>query len=211
MADAPRDAAQWWEYARCCAYALWAGETPPKLAVHGPVLAAGESAILCAPAFYSRYLRGGAAYTPVSTTVIGRPTVVVGSLVVQGLVNHRRRLNAEREAAQRWRAHQRVAVIVTSHRLLCSTREHGWQPLWFRRVTEFYPDLENWSMTVNFGHDRAPLRLTGPAAPALILWSAWGIVGKQWVSDPRLASLLEWPAPGRRARQPGHRNKQRIA
>jgi hypothetical protein len=187
----PPEFVHWWRYARGCAYALRNGEPPPTLRVYGPVLWDGESALLCAPAFYSRFFGGDGEYNPSAMYVVGRPAVMIGALAAQGLINHRRRVAAEREAATRWRLHQGVEVIVTTHRLLCHTRADGWLAFPFDRVTEFYPDLQSWELTMTFGGATAPLRLAGPSTPALSLWSAYGILGRNWVTDPRLAPLLQ--------------------
>jgi hypothetical protein len=61
--------------------------------------------------------------------------------------------------------------------------------LWFGACTEFYPDLQQWTLTLGFD-TTSPVRLHGPAAPALSLWSAYGVLGDAWVDDPRLAALL---------------------
>jgi hypothetical protein len=191
---APPETAMWWDYARRSAHAMWAGVPPPTLRVYGPVLAAGESAYLCAPAFYSRLIGGDGAYTPTPMFAFGPPAAMMGALAVQGFINHRRKVAAERKAATTWRFHQGVQVIATSLRLLCNTRQKGWLSFWYRQVTEFYPDLSNRMVTMGFGRSAPALRLAGPSTPALCLWSAWGILGRQWMTDPRLAPLLGEPS-----------------
>lgn len=160
--------------------------------MYGPVLAPEESARLCAPAFYSRLFGGDGRYAPASMFLVGRRAAMVGALAVQGLVNHRRKVAAQREAAVWWRLHQQSGVIVTTHRLLINAREDGWLTFPFSRVSEFYPDLENWTLTMGFGSATPPLRLAGPATPGLILWTTYGILGNRWLSDPRLAPLLAY-------------------
>ena len=191
LAQPQPQTALWWDYARRCAHALWAGDPPPTLKIYGPLLAPGESALLCTTAVYSRFVRGDGAYTPASVFAFGRPAMLVGALAVQGFVNRRRKAAAQHEAVPKWRWQQPVDVIVTTHRLLCNCCDRGWQSFWFCRVTEFYPDLEHWTLTMGFGGAMPPLRLTGPTTPALSLWSAWAVLGRQWSSDPRLAALLE--------------------
>lgn len=112
-----------------------------------------------------------------------------GALAVQGIVNHRRKVAAERKAMEQWRFHQISTVIVTTERLMCSTAPHGMVSFWFGACTEFYPDLQQWTLTLGFD-STYPVRLSGPAAPALSLWSAYGVLGDSWVDDPRLAALL---------------------
>jgi hypothetical protein len=114
---------------------------------------------------------------------------MLGALAVQGVVNHRRKVDAERKAAQQWRFHQTCTVIATTDRLICGTTPHGQVSFWFGACTEFYPDLQQWTLTLGFD-STYPVRLSGPAAPALGLWSAYGILGDAWVDDPRLAPLL---------------------
>jgi hypothetical protein len=114
---------------------------------------------------------------------------MVGALAVNAAINHRRKVAARREAEVRWRDEHRVQVIATNHRLLCNT-DDGWENYWYGSVTEFYPDLDRWSMTLGFD-GCAPLRLCGPVTPALILWTATAVLGERWASDPRLARLLQ--------------------
>lgn len=182
-------AEQWWEYSRGCAADLRAGRMPPPVRVHGPVLGPGEVALLSAEIGYSRYCRTSAEYSELPLMVAGRPAVMFGALAVQGVINHRRKTAAQRRAAAQWRWHQSSAVIVTTERLMCSTAQHGLLSFWFADVAEFYPDLAQWTLTLGFG-STDPVRLSGPAAPALCLWSGYGVLGDGWAADPRLAALL---------------------
>ena len=186
----PRTAAeQWWHYSRGCAAALRAGRPPTPVNVYGPVLEPGEQALLSTEISYSRYCGTNASYSPLPLIVAGRPAVMFGALAVQGVVNHRRKVAAERKAAEQWRFHQTCTVIATTDRLICSTAPHGQVSFWFGACTEFYPDLQQWTLTLGFD-STYPVRLVGPAAPALSLWSAYGVLGDAWVADPRLAALL---------------------
>jgi hypothetical protein len=186
----PRTAAeQWWHYSRGCAAALRAGRPPTPVDVYGPVLEPGEQALLSTEISYSRYCGTDARYSPLPLIVAGRPAVMFGALAVQGVVNHRRKVAAERNAVEQWRFHETCAVIVTTDRLICSTAPHGQVSFWFGACTEFYPDLQQWTLTLGFD-STYPVRLSGPAAPALSLWSAFGVLGDAWIDDPRLAPLL---------------------
>jgi hypothetical protein len=95
--------------------------------------------------------------------------------------------------ANGYRGSTRLALDGIDHcldaSLLCNT-DRGWQNYWYGDVTEFHPDLDRWTMTLAFD-GYAPLRLSGPAAPALSLWTASAVLGQRWVSDPRLARLLQ--------------------
>ena len=186
----PRSAEQqWWDYSRGCAAALRAGRPATPVNVYGPVLEPGEHALLSTEIGYSRYCGSNARYSPLPLIVAGRPAVMFGALAVQGVVNHRRKVTAERNAAEQWRFHQTCAVIVTTDRLICSTAPHGQVSFWFGACNQFYPDLQQWTLTLGFDSTH-PVRLTGPAAPALSLWSAHGVLGDAWLEDPRLAVLL---------------------
>jgi hypothetical protein len=138
---------------------------------------------------YSRRYGASAGYSRSDLLVLGRPAVMVGALAANAAINHRRKVAARRQAEVRWRDEHRVQVIGTNYRLLCNTNQ-GWESYWYGDVTEFYPDLDRWSMTVSLD-DYAPLRLCGPATPALALWMATAVLGERWGSDPRLARLLQ--------------------
>ncbi|BDE17154.1 MULTISPECIES: hypothetical protein [Mycobacterium] len=183
------DAEQWWQYSRKCAAALQAGLPPTPVSVFGPVLRAGELALLNVDVGYSRYSGSKASCSPLPLIVAGRPGVMVGALAVQGLINHRRKSAAQRQAAPQWRWHQTTAAIVTTERLLCATEPHGLVSLWFGDCTEFHPDLQQWTLTLGFG-STVPVRFSGVATPALSLLSAYGTFGDAWADDPRLAALL---------------------
>jgi hypothetical protein len=183
------DWTHWWQYARRSARLFAEGVEPPTIQVFGPVLEADEVGLLSADVTYSRRYGGSGRYSRSDLLVLGRPAVMVGALAVNAAINHRRKVAARREAEIRWRDEHRVQVIATNYRLLCKT-DQGWENYWYGDVTEFYPDLDRWSMTVAFD-GYAPLRLCGPATPALSLWTATAVLGERWVSDPRLGRLLQ--------------------
>jgi hypothetical protein len=179
----------WWNYARRCARLFAAGVEPPTIEVFGPVLEADEVGLLSADVTYSRRYGGSGRYSRSDLLVLGRPAVMVGALAVNAAINHHRKVAARREAEVRWRDEHRVQVIATNYRLLCNTDE-GWENYWYSDVTEFYPDLDRWSLTLGL-NGYVPLRLCGPVAPALILWMATAVLGERWVSDLRVARLLQ--------------------
>ncbi|WP_343709332.1 hypothetical protein [Mycobacterium sp.] len=180
---------QWWHYSRGCAAALRAGHPPAAVGVYGPVLDDGESALLSTDISYSRYRGASARYSPLPLIVGGRPAVMFGALAVQGVINHRRKTAAQRQAADQWRDHEQCGVIVTTDRLICSTTTHGQLSFWFGDCNEIHPDLQEWTLTLGL-NSTYPVRLSGPAAPALSLLSARGVLGDRWQHDPRLAALL---------------------
>jgi hypothetical protein len=179
---------EWWDYARGCARSLLQGQVPPIIQVHGPVLQRDEAALLTADVGYSRQCGGDGSYQPVPFLLAGRMPVMAGALAVSGWINHRRKVAAEREAAVRWRLQQTVNVIVTTDRLLCGT-DQGSVNCWYEDCTGFYPDLQQWTLTLGFD-EMYPVRFNGVAVPALALWAGYGVLGDAWANDPRLASLL---------------------
>ena len=110
-----------------------------------------------------------------------------GALAVQGVINHRRKTAAERQAADQWRDHEDCGVIVTTERLICSTTTHGQLSFWFGDCNEFHPDLQQWTLTLGFD-STYPVRLTGPAAPREPAQRT-RCAGEKW-QHPRLAALL---------------------
>lgn len=183
--------AQWWWYARRAARLFAQGVEPPSVDVYGPVLAADERGLLQADMTYSRlYAAGDGGYQKNGMFVVARPAVMVGALAVNAAINHRRKVAARRDAEQRWRDQQQIQVTVTTYRLLCNTLDKGFESFSYGAVTEFYPDLDGWELTLAFDGNCAPLRLSGPAAPILCLWTATAVLGDRWMTDPRLAKLV---------------------
>lgn len=183
----------WWSYAHACATALYRGEPAPSVNVYGPVLEDGEAARVCTTAMSSRLNAGDGSYQRSSTFLLGSPAVMVGVLAAQGFMNHRRRKQAERDIVAQWRDPRQATVVVTDERLMCSGPDGTLLDFWFEHVTEFYPDLLARSVTFAFGDRCSPLRLDGPAAPAIALWCAHAIYGPAWVNDGRFAPLLAVP------------------
>lgn len=179
----------WWSHARAAARLLARGIEPPAVDVFGPVLDQDEEAVLSAEMHYSRQYGGDGRYQKTDLMVVGRPAVMAAGFALSAAVNHRRKMAARRDAQVQWRDHQRVQVIATTHRLLCNT-DRGWLSAWYGDVTEFYPDLQSWSLTLGFEPGMAPLRLSGPPAPMLGLWAAACLLGERWINDPRLSALL---------------------
>ena len=161
----------WWEYARATARRITQGIAPAPVDVWGPVLEPNEVAVMPAEVTYSRLYGGDGLYEPTATYFLGRPAVMIGALAATAAVNHRRKVKARRDAVPSWRDVQHVPVIVTSQRLLAAT-DAGWESAWWASVAEFQPDLPEWSLTLGFGPGYSPMRLFGPATPALSIWAA---------------------------------------
>lgn len=182
---------RWWMYAQGAARRYARGIAPPEINVYGPVLAADEVGLLEADLSYSRlYAAGDGRYHKNDMFVVGKPAVMVGALAVNAAINHRRKVVAQRAAEQRWRDQQQIQVTATSHRLLCNTLDQGFESYYYGAVSEFYPDLDGWQITLGFKGKCAPLRLAGPAVPAVCLWTATAVLGERWMTDPRLTRLF---------------------
>lgn len=180
---------QWWGYARRCARQLVAGQLPPAITVLGPVMGHDEHALLSATALYSRLYATTVVPTPMPPLMVGGFKVMVSAVTAAAIIDHQRRAAAEREAAVRWRDAQPVTVIATTERILCSTVQ-GFLSVYYDTITEFYPDLDNWSFTVGFGPAFPPLRLQGPATAVVNLWAGQALLGDGWTRDPRLKALV---------------------
>lgn len=165
------------------------GIAPPVIDVYGPVLDDDEDGLLETEMTYSRLYGGDGRFNRNDFFVLGRPAVMAGALAVNAVVNHRRKVAARREAEVCWRDTQRARVWATTHRLVCDTT-FGLVGFYYEAATEFYPDLDSWSLTLGFDESCPPLRLSGPAAPAICLWAATAILGDRWLRDPRLARLV---------------------
>lgn len=186
----PADAWQWWwQYARHSARCWLNGIAPPVIDIHGPVLDDDEHGLLEADMAYSRLYGGDARYRRSDVIVLGRPAVMAGVLAVSAVTNHRRKVAARREAEVCWRDAQLTHVWVTTHRLIVAGT-FGLASFYYESVTEFHPDLDNWSLTLGFDESCPPLRLSGPASPAICLWAGTAILGDRWLRDPRLGRLV---------------------
>lgn len=186
----PQVSDPWWAYAQGAAAALAQGIAPPEVAVYGPILHEDEYAYLCTTASTSRLLAGDGTYRHTSLMALGSAKFMVGMLAAQGFINHRRRKAAQREAVPSWQLHQVGTVILTDRRMICTGSDGSLLEFWFSHVTEFYPDLRARSIVLAFGEDCAPLRIDGPAVPAIALWAAVGIYGDRWINDARLHPLV---------------------
>jgi hypothetical protein len=179
----------WWQYSLHSARRWMNGIAPPVIDMYGPVLDDDEDGLLETEMTYSRLYGGDGRYRRSDFIVVGRPAVMVGALAASAVVNHRRKVAARREAEVCWRDAQPARVWATTHRLVADTT-FGLVSFHYDAATEFYPDLDNWNLTLGFDESCPPLRLSGPAAPAICLWAATAILGDRWLRDPRLARLV---------------------
>jgi hypothetical protein len=179
----------WIEYARHAATALRNRTPLPEITVYGPVLHAGERALFQGTVNYARMYGGDGTYNTTGMLVLGNPAVMLGSFAAAGIINHRRKARARRDAALQWRDHQNGGFIATNQRLMVHTGR-GWGTYAYSAITEFYPDLENWTLTMGFGDRGAPTLLNGRAVPAIALIVAAATMPDRWMHDPRLQTLF---------------------
>jgi len=80
-------------------------------------------------------------------------------------------------------------VLVSDRRLACRIEPYGWVSLDFAGVARVVPDLENWAVVLEFQSD-VPLRLSGPSAPGIAVWSVFATRGPDGLrADPGLQRL----------------------
>ena len=84
----------------------------------GPVLRRGERAFFQGGANYRRMYGGDGTYTTTGLLALGNPAFMLGAFAASGIINHRRKARARRDAAVQWRDYQRAGIIATSQRLM---------------------------------------------------------------------------------------------
>lgn len=187
--DGPTEPEVWWDYARSAAAAFLRRSAPPEIQVFGPVFNPGEYAFFHGQAQYARMYGGDGAYSTTGMLALGSPAFTVGALAASGYVNHRRKVRAQREAMVQWRDHQAIGVIGTNQRLLLNIAQFGWMPVYFGTISEFYPDLTSWSLTMRFAGS-SPVQLVGPVVPVTAVLTSVALAPERWHQDPRLAPLF---------------------
>lgn len=183
----------WLTYARHAAAAMRTQTPLPEITVYGPVLHAGERALFQGDVNYARMYGGDGTYNTTGMFVLGNPAVMLGSFAAAGIINHRRKARARRDAALQWRDHQSCGFIATNQRLMVHTGR-GWGTYAYSAITELYPDLENWTLTMGFGDRGAPMLLNGAPVPAIALIMAAATMPDRWMHDPRLRGVVGGPA-----------------
>ena len=128
------------------------------------------------------------------------PMMMMGSMAAQSIADARRNRQAGKESQPEWRLTRPAAVLSTSQRLMCNRPDGGWLSFWYQDLSEHHIDLATRTLVMAFDQDQcAPVRLQGPATPAIALWSAVGVYGDAWKDDPRLAALFT-PSPAHQQR-----------
>ena len=160
--------------------------------MHGLILEPGERVRAHAPAVYSRLQRGPAADRGARAPIMAyNPTLMLGTMAVQALAERRRNRHDAQQAQPEWRMTRPASVITTTERIMCNRPDGGWLSFWYQDLTEHHIDLPRRTLVLAFHHQQcAPVRLEGPATPAIALWSAVQVYGDAWKTDPRLTALL---------------------
>lgn len=179
----------WWSQACRSARATLAGHPPPEIAIFGPVLSHDERGLLESDLTLSFLYGGDGQYRRSDYFMVARPSVMLGALAVNAAINRRRKTAAQRDAQPQWRDEQNAHVWATTHRLIWEG-QRGLESLSYGNITGFYPDLDNWTLTLGADDGYPPVRLRGPAVPLVSLWTATAVLGQRWSGDPRLAALL---------------------
>ncbi len=197
---APED--PWWDYTHGCAQALRQGREPPAHPVHGLLLEPGETVRNHASVQYSRLEPGRTAQPGARAPVMAyNPVMMMGSMAVQGIADARRNRQASQQSQPEWRLTRPASVLTTDQRVMCNRPDGGWLSFWYQDLSEHHIDLSTRTLVMAFDQDQcAPVRLQGPAMPAIALWSSVGIYGDAWKDDPRL-SALSTPSPAQQQRQ----------
>ena len=178
----------WWTYACSTARRLRADQPPPVVEIYGPLLHSSECGRLSANLVYSRLYGGNASYTRNNLFAVGSIPNMIGAYGVNEMMNQSRKAAARQQAAVQWRETQTASVVVTSERLLCGTAS-GWLSFSFSAITEFFPDLDNWSRSHWVSADTHRRFGSVDRPPAVALWTAYAVLGPRWIGDPRLDRL----------------------
>jgi hypothetical protein len=177
-----------WQSARDYARHLASGGKPSRIFVNGILLHAGEQATFETGATYERFWGGDGTYVRSGGLFLGSPAFVAAGLVGTAIGNSVRKNRARADAVPNWRERQELAVIGTTHRLLCAVAGRGWLSFWWNGMQEFYPEPRSWSLVLVWPGVE-PLRLSGLAAPYLGVHVRAHVMPGQWVHHPAVAEL----------------------
>lgn len=175
-----------------CEMARWLrkeGNVPPPMNLEGPIMQQGEQGRIAVPHVrYDRLYGGSGRYRTINPFVAGSTGFVVGAWGAALLANQYAKEKAQQNAQVRWRDEATAVVYITSQRVITALPERTLD-FALSRVSAFHVDFDNWNTMLEFTGDVAPLRLTGPPAPVLALWIAYGLFGSGWQKDSRFDRL----------------------
>lgn len=163
QAAAQESATVAWRYAIDTARAIARGEQPPTVAVWDVVPLPGEMFHADVPIGYARYYGTTAQAHQTSGLFVGHPAFVIAGLAGTALVNASARSAAQRQAADQWREHGTVRLVVSDQRLLVQ-RNGQWIGFHHSGLTAVYPDPERRGLVCQY-HDASPLMLQGDWGP----------------------------------------------
>lgn len=152
-----------WQHAVQTAAALVRGERPATMAVWDVVPLPGEVFYADVPIGYARYYGTTVHYTQTSGLFVGSPAFVLAGLAGTAVANASARSAAQRQAADQWREHQTVRLVVSDRRLLV---QRGGEWIWFHHsgASAVYPDPLRRGLVCQYP-DTSPLMLQGDYAP----------------------------------------------
>lgn len=170
---------------------LLSGAPLRGLAVTDVLPSEGETFLLRGPARYQRYYGQDVTYSTSSPMALGRPSFVAAVLATSAVSNSSARSRAQAMARAQWREDQQVDMLVSDQRIWCRTAARGWLRFDFDAITAVYPDLEHWTIVLEFERGD-PLFLAGrlvPAACVLALHRRLGLDGLR--SHPAASQLSQ--------------------
>ncbi|WP_156759171.1 hypothetical protein [Microbacterium karelineae] len=188
--ESHRSDATAWNHAAHLRRALIAREVPATIGRPWEIVPyPDEEFFLDAPAQYSRYYGQDVAYDQTSAFVFGHPAFVVGALAVTAISNGAARNAARRQAAEQWREHQAVRVIVTNRRLICVV---GGRPLTFdyTAMVAVYPEVAQRTLVCQFD-GAEPLMLHGIHVPPMAVLTTMMTLGPDAVARHPSLTVLD--------------------
>lgn len=177
-----------WSAAAIIRKFLLAGREPRAVPVWDVVPQSGEVFWLAGEAAYSRFYGHDVSFTPAHGVVVGRPRTVIAGLAVAVFSNASARRKAAGGGVAQWRERQRSRVVVSNRRVICRANDQ-WLSFWYSDVTSVDPQLEQWSLSFEFGTTQ-PLLLDGldvPTIAVLVISTLYGTAALE--SHPGLACL----------------------
>lgn len=164
-----------WRYAVDTARALVRGGQPPTVSVWDVVPLPGEVFHADVPIGYARYYGTTAYAQQTSSIFVGHPAFVIAGLAGTALLNASARSAAHRQAADQWREHGTVRLVVSNQRLLVQ-RNGQWIGFHHSGLAAVYPDPERRGLVCQY-HDTSPLMLQGiwgPLAAVVVVAASHG-------------------------------------
>ena len=187
----------WWSYAVGTATALRSGKEPHRGRARSlPELQRGrppqQPCHLQPPGRRQRELRTRP--SPFMVNLV----LMAAAMAGQGVVNNRRRRDADRNSQPQWTNYREAAVLTTNQRLMCSRPQGGWTSFWYSEMAEFYPDPHRRAVTMSFADDHTRHYNWPDPPPRHRALDRPPVYGDRWHEDPA------WPphCPAKQPRTP---------